>query len=400
MTQAPPGTVVQPGASIVPTGEPYVSPGTLPPGGLTAQVLGKASATDGDVSWQDKLPANGGYGAMLRQTIPNDPKAWQATVAGNNHEGSSWDAVACGMTTDSWWHIFNYSGAVSAQVTLMTDNGGGGSEVLTFQFVSAYGAQRVIVLGDSQKNDHLAQYALAGEAFYVRVSGGATRLRVAAMAEAESMAGHRFGSFVLLHPPTQASPPTNPVAWPAEVGAAHAHTEYAAANHNHDASYDGRYVNVGGDTMTGLLQANGGIMLNGTWINCQAGGNGWRLRDPTDGSNRLEVVSQDNSAWADGAGKNWQNLSVAALKDNIEPLDQARALAAFDALRPVRFDWKQPDKTDPPGQFGFIVDDMQKEPALASIVRGEDAYVPDQIIPVLVAKIRQLEARLAAVEGK
>jgi len=29
----------------------------------------------------------------------------------------------------------------------------------------------------------------------------------------------------------------------------------------------------------------------------------------------------------------------------------------------------------------------------------DTGYVPDQLIPVLVAKIRQLEARLAAVEG-
>jgi hypothetical protein len=372
----------------------------IPLGGLAGQVLEKRTDADLDTQWDWALPAAGGYGAMLRQTILNDPKGWQPTVAGNNHEGSAWDVTRCNMTTDSWWHIFNYSGAVSAKVTLMTDNGGGGSEVLSFQFVSSYGNQRVIVLGDSQKGDHLAQYALAGEAFYVRVSGGATRLYVAAMSEAESMAGHRFGSFMLLHPPTQASPPTNPVAWPPEVGSvdyltdAEGDAQYAAISHNHDAAYDGRYVNITGDTMSGLLQANGGIMLNGTWINCQAGGNGWRLRDPTDGSNRLEIVSQDNSAWADAAGKNWQNLSVAALKENIEPLDQVRALAAFDALRPVSFDWKQPDTNDPPGQFGFIVDDMRKEPALQSLLRGDDAYVPDQIIPILVAKIRALEAEL------
>ena len=97
-------------------------------------------------------------------------------------------------------------------------------------------------------------------------------------------------------------------------------------------------------------------------------------------------------------GKNWVANSLRAAKDHIEPLDEARASAAFDALHPVRYDLREPGPSDPPGQFGFIVDDMANEPALQSIVRDSEGYVPDQIIPILVAKIRQLEARLAQLE--
>jgi hypothetical protein len=67
MPQAAPGTVVQPGAALIPTGEPYITPGTLPPGGTTGRPLVKATDADGDVAWGDVIVVasdvgiNGGY---------------------------------------------------------------------------------------------------------------------------------------------------------------------------------------------------------------------------------------------------------------------------------------------------------------------------------------------------
>jgi len=67
MAQSPPGTVAQPGAHIIPSGEPYVTPGTLPPGGATGRPLVKATDADGDVAWSDVIVVasdvgiNGGY---------------------------------------------------------------------------------------------------------------------------------------------------------------------------------------------------------------------------------------------------------------------------------------------------------------------------------------------------
>jgi len=64
MPQAAPGTVVQPGAALIPTGEPYITPGTLPPGGLAGRPLGKLSDADGDVVWLDRIvmPTSSGQG--------------------------------------------------------------------------------------------------------------------------------------------------------------------------------------------------------------------------------------------------------------------------------------------------------------------------------------------------
>jgi len=42
---------------------------------------------------------------------------------------------------------------------------------------------------------------------------------------------------------------------------------------------------------------------------------------------------------------------------------------------------------------------MQEQPALKSVVR-DTGYVPDQIIPLLVMKIRAQEARLAVLEAR
>jgi hypothetical protein len=67
MAQSAPGTIVQPGAAIIPTGEPYITPGTLPPAGATGRPLAKVSDADGDVAWVDGLtmPASSGQGGGL-----------------------------------------------------------------------------------------------------------------------------------------------------------------------------------------------------------------------------------------------------------------------------------------------------------------------------------------------
>ena len=264
---------------------------------------------------------------------------------------------------------------------------------------------------NTTRADMIPEIGFNGEFMYINARGGWAPTQVNVLGMAEAANGWKYGSLVPTMVGGQGAPPTKVSTWPidpltqAEADARYEPAgDYAAANHNHDASYDGRYVNVGGDTMTGVLNANGAVQLNGSWINNNAGG-GWRLRIHG-GGNGPDNVSWDNLSWVDVYGKNYVANSQLAFKENVRDLDAPRALAAFEALRPVVYDTKPVDaatspplseEIEPPDQFGFVLEDMQAQPALKSVVR-DTGYVPDQLIPVLVAKIRQLEARLAAIE--
>jgi len=77
MPQSPPGTVVQPGASIVPTGQPTAG---TPAGGAIGEVLGKASAADYDVAWLPAppaaIPGGGNQRVLTKQSATDNDYAW------------------------------------------------------------------------------------------------------------------------------------------------------------------------------------------------------------------------------------------------------------------------------------------------------------------------------------
>jgi hypothetical protein len=93
------------------------------------------------------------------------------------------------------------------------------------------------------------------------------------------------------------------------------------------------------------------------------------------------------------------NLSDERLKENIRDLDYG--LAEVNALRSVRFDWKQEGAAK--NSIGFIVQEAMKHiPEVAINPDKEDGFyfMSDKpLIPILVKAIQELTARLEALEA-
>jgi hypothetical protein len=85
------------------------------------------------------------------------------------------------------------------------------------------------------------------------------------------------------------------------------------------------------------------------------------------------------------------------LKDNIHDLDDAGDV--IDRIQPRRFTWKGTTVQD----AGFVADELQD--VIPGMVDGErdgdrmQAIAPAKLIPYLVAEIKALRARVAALEA-
>ena len=134
------------------------------------------------------------------------------------------------------------------------------------------------------------------------------------------------------------------------------------------------YINSGGEFITGGTTDQGAYNLqcNGTGV------------------------------WGAGA---YVNGSDARLKDNIQPLDSG--LDVVKAMRPVTFQYKPEYSKDQSVQPGFIAQELQTamagKPYLEGVVQEGTNHLNvayQNIIPILVKAIQELEAKVAALEAK
>jgi hypothetical protein len=337
---APPGTIVQPGAAIVPTGEP--TPGT-PPGGAQGNVLGKASATDYDVAWIAAPPPNlpGGQNrrVLVKLSDADNDFAWggaahfdlDVSVIGKLYSegGLDFGSVAASNPTDLTRHISLWS--------YVQEPGKGYGLNITG------GRLNLTAYGGASDNTSRITLNSAAQPQIGDKNGGTLRDIIDTTNGDARYALKAHGD---------------------HVAANHGHSNYSATNHGH-ARFDG-------------------VQWGNTSYLCQNPGN-----------TEFAVRNAANTGFNWAIAGNWITPSTADLKANIADLTTERAVEAFDALRPVTFDYRDPPGPNvKPGQYGFVVEDMAQHPALASVVVGDYGYVPDSIIPILVAKIRQLEAEL------
>lgn len=113
---------------------------------------------------------------------------------------------------------------------------------------------------------------------------------------------------------------------------------------------------------------------------------------------------QCNGTGVWGAGA-YVNGSDARLKDNIQSLDSG--LDVVKAMRPVTFQYKPEYSKDQSVQPGFIAQELQTAMAGKAYLEGVVQEGPNHlnvayqnIIPILVKAIQELEAKVAALEAK
>lgn len=100
-----------------------------------------------------------------------------------------------------------------------------------------------------------------------------------------------------------------------------------------------------------------------------------------------------------------QSISDARLKENVR--DASEGLNVINALRSVRYDWKEGFGNNRKDQLGFIAQEVEAVfPDAVSewkAKEGEEAYKtvgPAALIPVLVKAIQELSAKVSALEAK
>jgi hypothetical protein len=105
------------------------------------------------------------------------------------------------------------------------------------------------------------------------------------------------------------------------------------------------------------------------------------------------------------SGTTYNTSSDLRLKQNIRALDNSGAI--IDALQPRYWEWRQGGQTD----FGLVAQEVAEIPEVAhTIIRGDDGplggggFHPWQmekaaLVPILLAEIKALRARVAALEA-
>lgn len=101
-----------------------------------------------------------------------------------------------------------------------------------------------------------------------------------------------------------------------------------------------------------------------------------------------------------------QSLSDARVKENVRTATEG--LAVIDALRPVRFDFKEGFGNNRKNQLGFVAQEVEAVfPDAVDVMGDKDengnpykSVGPAALIPVLVKAIQELSAKVAALEAK
>lgn len=136
------------------------------------------------------------------------------------------------------------------------------------------------------------------------------------------------------------------------------------------------------------------------------------LRIAYNGSVGIGINSSAQKLYVNGSAAGtsaWQVASDGRLKTNVAPLKGG--LALIEQLNPVRFDWRTPanrtvgkDLSLPVGerQIGFIAQEVEKvvpEAVTAPANGTEETYSlrQDNLIPVLVAAIKEQQAQIKAL---
>jgi hypothetical protein len=174
-------------------------------------------------------------------------------------------------------------------------------------------------------------------------------------------------------------------------------------------------LRISDGAVTGVVYASSGpAMVVGTTSNHPTvlySNNAERMRITTDGEIYIAGTTdqgaynlQCNGTGVWGAGA-YVNGSDARLKDNIQSLDAG--LDVVKAMRPVTFQYKPDYSKDQSVQPGFIAQELQTAMAGKAYLEGVVQEGPNHlnvayqnIIPILVKAIQELEAKVAALEAK
>jgi hypothetical protein len=131
----------------------------------------------------------------------------------------------------------------------------------------------------------------------------------------------------------------------------------------------------------------------------RAGGTRWQHGPATTGSGNAFYVlnAADIGVRLDSGNTSWTANSDARQKKNIQ--DLSYGLAQIQALRPVRFDYVN-EESEESKRIGFLAQEVL--PHVPEAVSGseETSYglATAELIPVLVAAIKELAARVEAFE--
>jgi len=392
LQQAPPGTIAIVVTRVAPTvmgGD--LTMGSVPDGGATDDVLTKASGANQDTVWapaKGQLPADGLTGTVLTKVTDADQDAnWVALPApppALPPAGAAGEVLGKATATDydvAWIAApppsipGGSTGRVLKKVSdADNDYAWGGSRIYVDAGMSFGSGTRTdvadttngITLWENNNGNPLQNFGLGMTSGAINIIAAASasnfvRLVSGAQPKISNLDGSAQRDII---DTTNGDVRYALKAHGDHVAANHGHSNYSPTNHGH-ARFDG-------------------VQWGNTSYLCQNPGN-----------TEFAVRNAQNTAgqWAISAA--WTVYSSADLKDNIADLPIERAVEAFDALRPVTFDYRDPPGPNvKPGQYGFVVEDMAQHPALASVVVGDYGYAPDSIIPLLVGKIRQLEAEL------
>ena len=139
------------------------------------------------------------------------------------------------------------------------------------------------------------------------------------------------------------------------------------------------------------------LFLNSSANTGNAGANAFHIFNGLSAPIRMRAGSTGGVDLASGA-TSWAAVSDERLKKNVQPL--AYGLSEVVQLEPVRFDYKD-DESEDSKRIGFIA--QQVKPVIPEAVTGSEetfyGMSAAELVPVLVNAIKQLEARVAALES-
>lgn len=151
------------------------------------------------------------------------------------------------------------------------------------------------------------------------------------------------------------------------------------------------------DVGNNINQSAVSMFLNSSANTANAGANAFHIFNGISAPIRMRAGSTGGVDLASGA-TSWAAVSDARLKKNVQPL--AYGLNEVVQLEPVRFDYKD-DESEDSKRIGFIA--QQVKPVIPEAVTGSEetfyGMSAAELIPVLVNAIKQLEARVAALES-
>jgi hypothetical protein len=170
-------------------------------------------------------------------------------------------------------------------------------------------------------------------------------------------------------------------------------------NGNYGAGTERMRISSGGDVLIGTTSISG---TSGTVEYMKkAGGTTWQHGPATAGTGNSFYVlnSSDIGVRLDSGNTSWTANSDARQKKNIQDLEYG--LNQIKGLRPVRFDYLT-EESDDSKRIGFIAQEVL--PQVPEAVSGSEqtsyGLATAELIPVLVAAVKELTAKVEALEAE